>query len=139
MAFLVRALNGATGHSSGQALKPLSSSADRALVDEATHYLRRTYLPLEPRRRWPSGGLPSMGVSGTIEEGYRAQEGRVLSIWDDPGWGGLVRQGKTEDRRFADSLVDASAAMVREWNPSPWPTWVTCTPSSRNPELVRDC
>ena len=26
--------------------------------------------------------------------------------------------------------------MVREWNPQPFPTWVTCVPSLRHPDLV---
>lgn len=138
MTFLIRALNGTPSHSSGPLIEPLSCAVNRDLVNEATDYLRRTILPLEPRRKWPNGGLPSMGVNGTIEEKYRAQEGRVLSIWDDAGWGELVRKGKVQDCRFADALVDACAVMVRTWNPSPFPQWVTCVPSMRHPELVPD-
>jgi len=28
--------------------------------------------------------------------------------------------------------------MIREWNPQPVPTWVTCVPSLRHPDLVPD-
>ena len=34
-----------------------------------------------------------------------------LCIWGDSGWGGLVRQGKYRDRRFADELVAACVAL----------------------------
>ena len=50
--------------------------------------------------------------------------------------GGLVRQGKYQDKKFSDELVTACVQMVREWNPQPKPTWVTCVPSLRHPDLV---
>jgi ATP-dependent DNA helicase RecQ len=61
-----------------------------------------------------------------------------LSTWDDGGWGNLVKQGKYRDNRFSDDLVTACAAMIKEWHPSPMPTWVTCIPSLRHPTLVPD-
>ena len=42
------------------------------------------------------------------------------------------------DGKFADDLVGACVKMVREWNPQPKPTWVTCIPSLRHPDLVPD-
>jgi len=60
----------------------------------------------------------------------------MLSIWNDAGWGTLVRQGKSRDGRFADTLVEACAVMVRAWNPNPPLTWITCIPSKRHPDLV---
>jgi ATP-dependent DNA helicase RecQ len=59
-------------------------------------------------------------------------------MWGDAGWGSLVRQGKSHDGRFADQLVEASAAMVRSWAPQPTPRWLTCIPSHRHPNLVPD-
>jgi ATP-dependent DNA helicase RecQ len=47
-----------------------------------------------------------------------------------------VRQGKYHDRHFADELVNASVALMREWSPQPAPSWVTCIPSRRHPDLV---
>ena len=49
---------------------------------------------------------------------------------------GLVRQGKYHNRHFADDLVAACAKMIQVWNPQPAPTWVTCVPSLRHPDLV---
>jgi ATP-dependent DNA helicase RecQ len=119
-------------------LPPLPTSADPALVQEVVAFLRRTSLPIEPRRQWPAGGMPQYQLSGRIAPDFQAQPGRALCVWGDAGWGGLVRQGKYRDRRFADELVAASVQLVREWNPQPAPTWVTCIPSLRHPDLVPD-
>ena len=107
-----------------------------ALVQEAIAFLRRTSLPIEPRKTWPAGGMPNIGVTGRIDPALQAGEGKALCVWGDAGWGGLVRRGKYHDRRFADDLVTACANMVREWNPRPAPAWVTCVPSLRHPDLV---
>jgi ATP-dependent DNA helicase RecQ len=93
-------------------------------------------LPIEPRRKWPEGGLPQYSVKGRIPPSHLAQAGRALCGWGDAGWGGLVRQGKYRDGNFSDHLVSACVKMIREWNPQPAPTWVTCVPSLRHPDLV---
>ena len=140
MEFLIRALDGDPGNYHAPGIAPLHATFDHRLAREAVAFLRRTNLELEPRRRWPTGGLPSLGVRGDTrippERNY--QPGRVLCVWGDAGWGSLVRQGKAQDRRFADQLVEACAAMVRTWAPQPAPVWVTCIPSRRHPELVPD-
>ena len=75
-------------------------------------------------------------MRGSIQLEYQYQEGRALCIWRDSGWGNLVYQGKYQDKHFADELVEACTTMVNEWNPTPQPTWVTCIPSRRHPDLV---
>jgi ATP-dependent DNA helicase RecQ len=82
--------------------------------------------------------MPQYRLSGRIAANLQAQPGKALCIWGDAGWGGLVRQGKYHDRRFADDLVTACVSMIREWNPQPVPTWVTCIPSLRHLDLVPD-
>jgi hypothetical protein len=37
-----------------------------ALVREAIEFLRRTSLPIEPRKKWPDGGMPQYGIKGFI-------------------------------------------------------------------------
>jgi ATP-dependent DNA helicase RecQ len=138
MEFLIRALDGNPGNLVPPAIAPLPATADAALVQEAVAFLRRTCLPLEPRRQWPTGGLPHMGVTGRIAPEHQAQSGRVLGVWGDAGWGSLVRQGKSQDRRFPDQLVEACAAMIRSWAPQPAPAWLTCIPSRRHPNRVPD-
>jgi ATP-dependent DNA helicase RecQ len=138
MEFLIRALDGEPGAIQAPDLSPLPSVADTTLVRAAVAFLRGSSLPLEPRKKWPAGGLPQYKLKGNIPEGERAEAGKVLCIWGDAGWGEIVRQGKYQDRRFADELVTACAALVREWNPQPTPTFVTCIPSRRHPGLVPD-
>jgi ATP-dependent DNA helicase RecQ len=138
MEFLIRALDGDPGTYHAPNIARLAATFDDGLAREAVAFLRRTSLPLEPRRQWPTGGLPQMNVTGRIAADRQAQPGRVLCMWGDAGWGSLVRQGKSHDRRFADQLVEACAAMVRSWAPRPAPGWVACIPSRRHPNLVPD-
>jgi len=138
MEYLIRALDGDPGDHPLPHLVPLPTDFDAALAQEATAFLRRTSLPLEPRKQWPTGGLPHMDVSGRIDAAQQAQPGKVLCVWGDAGWGALVRQGKARDGQFADQLVEACAAMMRSWAPQPAPVWVTCIPSRRHPDLVPD-
>jgi ATP-dependent DNA helicase RecQ len=138
MEFLIRALDGDPGTSRPPALPRLPTSTDPALVQEAVAFLRRTSLAIEPRRQWPAGGMPQYQVGGRIARNFQAQPGRALCVWGDAGWGGVVRQGKYWDRRFADELVAACVRLVREWDPQPAPAWVTCVPSLRHPDLVPD-
>ncbi|MCX5643461.1 MAG: RecQ family ATP-dependent DNA helicase [Phycisphaerae bacterium] len=138
MEFLIRALDGDPGTIHPPMLPPLPTTTDPGLVREAVAFLRRTSLPIEPRKRWPAGGMLQYPLSGRIAAGAQAQSGKALCVWGDAGWGSLVRQGKYHDRHFADELVEACAGMVREWNPQPAPVWVTCIPSLRHPDLVPD-
>lgn len=138
MGFLVRALDGNPDGIAAPRAPPLPEAVNAALVKEAVAFLRRTHLPIDPRRQWPTGGMPQYGVKGRIRPQLQAQTGMALCVWGDAGWGGLVREGKYRDGRFSDELVAACASMVREWNPRPAPTWVTCVPSLRHPVLVAD-
>lgn len=141
MPFLVEALDGDPGTATDPMLPPLPTYVGEALVDEATAFLQRTSLTIQPRKQWPLGGMPKYGLLAPlgprgIAHEHIAQPGKALCIWGDAGWGGLVRQGKYHDGKFADDLVGACVKMVREWNPQPKPTWVTCVPSLRHPDLV---
>jgi ATP-dependent DNA helicase RecQ len=138
MEFLVRALDGSQEEQPGNQMAPLATMPNPALVQEAVNFLKRTSLPIEPRKRWPVGGMPRYGVQGAIPVEQQVEPGKALSIWADAGWGATVRNGKYRDRRFGDDLVQACAAMVKDWDPQPKPTWVTCIPSLRHLDLVPD-
>ena len=138
MPFLIRALDGDPDQATDPVLPPLPAKIDKALVKQAIAFLRRTNLPISPRKKWPDGGLAVYNVKGLITASHQAEQGRALSVWGDAGWGGLVRAGKYQAQHFDDELVQACADMVREWNPDPAPTWVACVPSLRHPELVPD-
>ena len=130
MAFLIRALDGDPGGISSPPLPPLPAFCRPEIVSEAVAFLRRSNLPVKPRQRWPPGGM--------IDAEHRAQEGSVLCVWNDAGWGRLVSRGKLQDGRFSDELVDACVELLRKWRPDPPPTWVAAIPSLRNPHLVPD-
>ena len=138
MAFLIDALDGDTSTVTPPPLPPLSANVNPKIVQEAIAFLRRTCLPIEPRKQWPVGGMPLYGIKGKISPTHQAQPGKALCIWGDAGWGGLVKQGKYHDGHFADDLVGACVKMIADWNPYPAPTWVTSIPSKRHPNLVPD-
>jgi ATP-dependent DNA helicase RecQ len=138
MEYLIRALDGDPTGVDVLDLPLLSTEADPALVRAAIAFLRRTSLPMEPRKQWPPGGLPRYGLNGRIAPELQCQPGKALCNWGDAGWGSLVRQGKYHDGHFSDDLITAAATLLREWHPQPPPSWVTCIPSLRHPDLVPD-
>lgn len=136
MGFLISALDGDPGGVAAPALPPLPSTVNTELVKKAVEFLRRTSLPITPRKKWPGGGMPHYGVRDNILPDHLAQIGKALCVWGDAGWGGLVEQGKYVDDHFSDDLIAACVEMIKEWNPQPAPSWVTCVPSLRHPNLV---
>lgn len=138
MEFLIRALDGEPGAVQPPDLAPLPTEVAPEILQDAVMFLRRTSLPITPRKQWPAGGLPQYGLGGRIAKEHLAEDGRALCIWRDSGWGELVWRGKYRDGQFADDLVDASVELVERWAPNPLPRWVTCVPSRRRPDLVPD-
>ena len=138
MDFLIRALDGESNEECTSSLPLLPTTVDAQLVREAIEFLRGTSLPFEPRKQWAFGGMPKYGLKGKIRAEHLAETGRALCMWGDAGWGKLVQKEKYVDRRFSDELVKASADLVRTWNLQPAPSWVTCVPSLRHPNLVPD-
>ena len=114
----------------------VSSDVDEDLVVQAAEFLRHTELPIEPRKMWPP--MSGRAVGGRIAEEERPQKGRALAIFEEAGLGRLVARGKSEERMFPDKLVAAAADLIERWKPDPAPTWATCIPSHRHPDLVPD-
>lgn len=112
----------------------VAEKPEGADVQDALLFLRRAYRPIEPRKQWPAG---LEGRHGRIPAEHLLLEGRVLSIYDDAGWGKLVKAGKYGEEGFDDELVEAVAEMLTDhWEPEETPTWVTAVPSCRAPDLV---
>jgi ATP-dependent DNA helicase RecQ len=109
----------------------LSLQVDQNLAIQASSFVRRRPIAIEPRKRWPD--LTAIPPSSQLDEG------RALCRWGDGGWGDLVRRGKQVEGRFDDELVDALASLVDQWKAKPWGGWwVTWVPSLNHPELVPD-
>ncbi len=116
----------------------LPQTASPQMVTLAQNYLSTNNPPIETRARWPIGFRDDDG-SASIAPSYRLSPGLSLCIYNDLGYGKLVKQGKYRDNRFSDELVHALAAMIRTKLASEHvPTWVTSVPSLRHPDLVPD-
>jgi len=143
MAFLQSALDdphaSPCGICAGCADEPLiPEQTPQDVAQAAATFLQRSEMPIKPRKRWPyTDSLSSYGWKSTMADHVRAEEGRALSIWGDAGWGKMVKEGKYENGRFSDRLVQAAKNMIQQrWKPAPMPEWVTCVPSNNRPELV---
>ena len=157
MEFLSRALDDPAAAPCGKCMnctgKTKRASVPTTLVQAAVDFLRHDALVLELRIRWPKPALSELdkALPGALErfesgqpkivmpERLRAQEGRVLCMYGDAGWGHEVARGKYQTGRFSDELVMAAAELIQsKWKPEPPPQWVTAIPSRRHTELVRD-
>jgi ATP-dependent DNA helicase RecQ len=111
--------DGCTGRRRDDPLNP-------ALVAEAAAFVRSARYELEPRKQWPYG---LSAPRGRIPADRQNEEGRLLSMYGDGGWGSVVSRSMTRGEPFPDELVTASAGLVEDWAPQPRPTWITCVPS----------
>jgi len=137
MAFLRQALDdpdaGPCGRCDNCTGRGPDTLVDQRRVASALIHLRGTALELVSRRQWP----PGLGIKpARIPADRQLQPGRVLGVYGDGGWGGLVKQAKYHAGRFPDELVDATVALLGRWSPAPPPTWVCCVPSASSPGLV---
>lgn len=141
MEFLARALDdpeakpcGLCANCQGRGFR---AEASAELIKQASEFLGRVDIVLEPKKRWPQDMI--LSETSVIPGELRNAAGRSLCYYGDAGWGRLVREGKYDRGRFDDQLVDASARLILErWQPEPFPEWVTAIPSRRHPALVYD-
>lgn len=134
----------ATVRSCGRCANCLGTSIVPIVIDSELHAEAERFLhrpdpvPIPPRTRIPSGGLPTYGFGGTIPLAMLAHEGRALTRWGHLGLGPLVGSGKRSGW-FDDALVEAAVLFLTDvWQPNPSPQWITCVPSLRHPDLVPD-
>ena len=111
---------------------------DGAARERADQALRRTGVPIEPRRMWPSNmdhlGVP---VKGRIAEGEQAEEGRALARLTDLGWGSRLRELlATEDAPLPEEVLQGAVAVLAAWGWQARPIAVVAMPSRGRPQLV---
>ncbi len=103
------------------------SVQNRDLLEVATdHYRSASASEISPRYY-----LPEEDGRSKIPENRKPETGRVLCTYGDPGWGERVKEQRGAGQ-YDDDLVDAAADLVREWEPSPEPEWVTAIPTREN-------
>ena len=83
MEFMIRALDGEPGVVRSPELPPLPADVAPDFLQDAVAFLRRTSLPIEPRKQWPAGGMPQYDVRGHISVEHRAES-----------WEGTVHLGR---------------------------------------------
>lgn len=143
MQFLQRALDDPAHQPCGRCAsclaRPLvTNRANDDLIQKAYRFMRHSEFPLEAKKQFAAGAFEVYDFRGNIKNELKAEEGRVLSRWNDMAWGKKVADDKHKGH-FRDELVDAMAQMISQrWRPQLAPQWVTCVPSTRRPDLVPD-
>lgn len=106
------------------------------LVHQGATFIKHAETVIEPKKQFASGAFNVYDFRGNIPMELRSQDGRVLSRWNDAGWGNMVADDKHHNH-FRDEIVVATAEMIRDrWQPEDFPSWVCCVPSLNHLELV---
>lgn len=114
----------------------VATHVDPQLTHQAATFQHHAEMPIKPRKQVAANAFQQYGFRGNFPPGQQAQEGRVLSRWNDGGWGHLVKRGKRQGQ-FSDELVEAMAEMIEQrWQAQPRPGWVCAVPSLNHPHLV---
>lgn len=94
---------------------------------------------IKPKKKWPYlVGFTKYNQHGYISFEHHASPGRALIKYGDNAWSRHIKQCRDQRMPLIDDLAILCAKNIREWNPSPKATWVTCIPSLRHPTMVPD-
>ena len=137
MDFLLAQLDSEEVLPSHAATGRLPTSVSRSEIDSANLYLRRQWVPIEPRKLWPFGYRPPRNVGNSKIQSVN-EIGRALSVYDDAGWGRTVTRCKYKHSHFSDELVDACVQMISATEFAVNPDWVTNVPSRSGKLLVKN-
>lgn len=124
MEFLARALDDPNPIRCGQCdnCRPHAGiSLRRDLVIAAQKFLKADHHPIAPRKMLPNG-FPG---NKKLTEEQLLFPGVALCVYNDAGWGVLVREGKYETKRYSDELIAPSVETIRKLpNVADWLCWV---------------
>jgi len=113
----------------------ISTEIKSTTINDAVRFLKSNRLEIQPRKQWPAGIIAA--TRKKIPEEEQNEQGRILSIYGDSGWGNIVRRGKYEDSHFNDELVNATVDLINGWDARQNISWITYVPSVRRPHLVK--
>lgn len=110
---------------------------DVEILKSAYLFMRNTeYRVINSRKFWPAG-IKDPSIRKKIDSKLIHSDGRSLCSYGDPGLGKLVSEGKYMHQNYGDELLDASVDFIfNNWQPDPFPEWVTAIPSGRTHQLV---
>jgi ATP-dependent DNA helicase RecQ len=135
MLFLSRALDDPSPEKCGicDRCAPVNPpAADPSDVIEAIEFLRGDVQEVSLRKFYPAGVLGEGRKK--IPESSAFLPGATISVYNDAGWGRLVRSGKYGDVGFSQELVEPAEAAIRKL--SVQPDWLCWVPSHSRPTLV---
>lgn len=138
MAFLQKKLNDNNPTPCGKCknCKPfLDESFSQDLSIKAQEFLYKTYINFTPKKQIKNQALMNYGFNANFPQELLPQDGKILSRWNDGGWGKMVADCK-HNGNFNDQLVDAFVKMIRECDIDGVIGWVTCIPSLNHKDLV---
>lgn len=109
-------------------------SVERSEALKVIRFLRRDPQIIAPKKFYPPGVLAE--GKKPIPKEAQLSEGVALSVYNDAGWGRLVREAKYSLQAFPDELIPPSVELIRGLEVRPeWLCWV---PSTKRGELVPD-
>jgi ATP-dependent DNA helicase RecQ len=137
MQFLLSALDAEADAEDKTALPDLPTTTKPALVAEAQRFLREANMVIEPRKKWPMGGMPLYGKKSLshIASEEQMAPGRILATLADGGWSARLR-AELADGYISDEVVEAAAQLIEAWRPQPPPEWVAYVPTPARPGVV---
>jgi ATP-dependent DNA helicase RecQ len=107
---------------------------NRELVLAAMKFLQHDQHPIKPPGFFPPG-FADPERRKKISESDRHEPGIALSVYNDAGWGRLVREGKYAGTEFSDELLDPSVEAIESLESKlDWVAWV---PSMRSEIVAR--
>ncbi|MEX2243988.1 MAG: RecQ family ATP-dependent DNA helicase [Fimbriimonadaceae bacterium] len=109
-------------------------SIDRETVAEAIQFLRADSHVIEQKGFYPPGAIAEGRKK--ISDDDRLEPGIALSVYNDAGWGMLVRQGKYTSGHYSDELIEPSVTAILRLEHRP--KWVTFVPSLDHKDLVSE-
>lgn len=143
MKYIARKLNDNSAEDCGRCSNCIDNNIVNVDVDEssinlAIEFLNSRNLIINPRKNLPTGYRLEATGKNKIDDDLLNEEGRVLSIYGDTGYGQRVKKEKYEDKHFSDEMVNIAAETIK----NNWTKvyneikWVTCIPSYKTIGLV---